>query len=489
MNKLRAQRERKPVSAKDAMVTQRTRRHTSYNGVIASLRAPFASFALKTSLLYCFTASLALADMQAPPPMLPDASNALLPSARTNLGIGTGTLPFGIRDDSAATPAAGGTGNAVGDQLTLNDGCSTHGVLTVATVSSGAVATYNIVKRGSCASVPTNPVGVSSTTGTGAGATFTLNYGPLVAGILHGSLTQNLGNLFIGGTGTTPDVSLYGGEDVALGDYAGGGLKSGAQFSTAVGHNSCGIGGTGTTGASNSCFGTDAGRNIASGAARNTIIGTGAAQNVSGTDNFVLAAGGGNTTALVGGIQNTLIHGGATLATGNGNLVGGFKADVTGSAVSDAVILGGAANGGGNGARGGTDSVVIGGRAGNASLTGSGVYIGRSAAGSNCTSGTLNIIIGNSIDCGSAGQSNFLNIGGLVQGDTSKKHFVLNGTAPTPTAGATDCGTSPTVAMCRPSTTNPATRPGWNRGCGCSSVRIAGAPSARSSVSAMPLTV
>lgn len=132
-------------------------------------------------LLNCLAASLALADMQAPA-MLPDASNAALPTARSNLGIGVTTLPFGIRDDSSATPAAGGSGYVVGDQLTLNDGCATHGVLAVATVSTGAVTAYNIVNRGSCASVPANPVGVLSTTGTGSGATFTLNYGPLGAG-------------------------------------------------------------------------------------------------------------------------------------------------------------------------------------------------------------------------------------------------------------------------------------------------------------------
>src|SRR5205823_4646256 len=114
---------------------------------------------------------------------------------------------FGIRDDSTAAPAAGGTGNAAGDQLTLNDGCATHAVLTVGTVSSGAVTAYNIVNRGSCASPPANPVSVLSTTGIGTGATFTLNWGPqLVAGMAFGSLTNNQGNLILGGE--TPNAGF-----------------------------------------------------------------------------------------------------------------------------------------------------------------------------------------------------------------------------------------------------------------------------------------
>ena len=76
------------------------------------------------------------------------------------------------------TPAAGGTGNAVHDVLTLNDGCATHAQVIVTSVTSGAVTGYSVKNAGSCATAPTNPVAVSSTTGSGSGATFTLAWRP-----------------------------------------------------------------------------------------------------------------------------------------------------------------------------------------------------------------------------------------------------------------------------------------------------------------------
>lgn len=74
-----------------------------------------------------------------------------------------------------ATLGAGGAGYVVGDKITLSNGV----VLTVATVTSGAVATTTIFSAGAVTSgsVPANPVAQVSTTGSGTGATFTLTYG------------------------------------------------------------------------------------------------------------------------------------------------------------------------------------------------------------------------------------------------------------------------------------------------------------------------
>jgi hypothetical protein len=332
----------------------------------------------------------------------------------TGLSSLNGWAPqFGISDSSSQTGLSTGTGNAVGDQLTLNDGCTPHGVLTVNAVSSGAVTKYNIVNRGSCAAVPSNPVGVLSSTGASTNATFTLVYGPLVAGINFGTLTNNLGNLYL--TGESPNVALYGSENSFFGDRAGGAFGGNSSFNAAFGHNACGIGGVAgavVTG-NNNCFGTDAGRNLAAGAVRTSLFGTSAGQNISGADN----TGFGNvafTSNLTSGTQNSGFGAsvGATLATGNGNLLAGYKADVTGSGVNDAVALGGSAAGGGNGMRVGSQSVGVGAKGGNASLTGRGIYLGYSIANTNCTTGNDVIeIFTNAGDCSAAAAANEIQIG------------------------------------------------------------------------------
>ncbi len=92
---------------------------------------------------------------------------------------------------TSAVVAAGGSGYAVGDQITLaTTPASTApigapAVLQVATLSASAVATVSVVNQisgespgqtGSYFSQQTNPVAQSSTTGSGTGATFTLTY-------------------------------------------------------------------------------------------------------------------------------------------------------------------------------------------------------------------------------------------------------------------------------------------------------------------------
>jgi hypothetical protein len=73
---------------------------------------------------------------------------------------------------AAPTVAVGGTGYTVGDTITLPNGV----VLTVATVATTAVATVTMTSPGNltAGAVPTNPVAPVSTSGAGAGATFTL---------------------------------------------------------------------------------------------------------------------------------------------------------------------------------------------------------------------------------------------------------------------------------------------------------------------------
>lgn len=88
---------------------------------------------------------------------------------------------------TAATVVAGGTGYAIGDQITL-EGTPTDdppigapAVLQVATVAGGVILTVSVVTNvfgsvlsGSYFDPPTNPIAQDSTTGSGTGATFNL---------------------------------------------------------------------------------------------------------------------------------------------------------------------------------------------------------------------------------------------------------------------------------------------------------------------------
>ncbi|WP_279603765.1 hypothetical protein [Methylobacterium sp. E-041] len=77
---------------------------------------------------------------------------------------------------ASAAVTAGGTGQAVGDVLTLVGGtCTVQPKFTVATVASGVAATVTLSTPGSCTVLPTAPVATTST-GTGTGATLTPAY-------------------------------------------------------------------------------------------------------------------------------------------------------------------------------------------------------------------------------------------------------------------------------------------------------------------------
>jgi hypothetical protein len=69
----------------------------------------------------------------------------------------------------------GGTGYTVGDILTLVGGTGTAATYTVSTVSSGVVTAISFTSGGAYTTIPTNPV--STTGGTGTGATLTIGFG------------------------------------------------------------------------------------------------------------------------------------------------------------------------------------------------------------------------------------------------------------------------------------------------------------------------
>lgn len=324
-------------------------------------------------------------------------------------GISGWTPTFGVDDSSNGTPAVGGSGYVIGEAITLNDGGSVHAVLTVTTVSGGTVTGFNITNRGNASLIPSNPVGQLSSSGAGTGATFTLSWDALASGLLYGTLVKNSGNLFLGGE--TPSA-FSGTECTFVGDRAGGNIISGA-FTTLLGHNAGGIGaGTSITGATSlTLIGTDAGRNIVTGATRAVIVGDGAAENMSSTDNTIL--GHAAAFGLTSGNQNVVIGGGnPTGTTLKGNVIIGFNADVTVASSRGTVIIGSAETGGGAGAHGGEFSVIIGARAGRATLTGgANNIIGYRVGSTTLTTGIGNYLVGASaaVDTPTAATNNYMN--------------------------------------------------------------------------------
>jgi hypothetical protein len=144
--------------------------------------------------------------------------HALTPAAGTNYtsvpGLALTPAPAGGVNASAGASLAvvgaptvdsGGVGNAVNDVLTLSNGVQ----LKVLTVTGGAVSTVEVVNPGSITgagtATPANPVAVTSTSGAGTGATFTLGWGigPAVDVIPgQGYLTAPTATLTGGGGGT-----------------------------------------------------------------------------------------------------------------------------------------------------------------------------------------------------------------------------------------------------------------------------------------------
>jgi hypothetical protein len=143
------------------------------------------------------------------------ASNPLFVNPAQASTVGDGVVTGGA---STASVASGGTsGFAVNDTITLADGCATHTVLKVATVSSGQVASVTIQTAGVCAAAPANPVSQASTSGVGVGTpTFTMTYAPIAQTLFGGVPPVNgwkinnpnaSGDFWVSDNGVTPSAN------------------------------------------------------------------------------------------------------------------------------------------------------------------------------------------------------------------------------------------------------------------------------------------
>lgn len=186
-------------------------------------------------------------------------------------------------DPASATNVVTGTGYFNGDTVTL----SCPGNWTTNPVVAWGSAPV-VLQSGATFGIP--PFGTvrcaqGSTSGSGTG--FQVQYSLLpVAGILSvGTLASNNGSLIITNwEGLTP--TNIGSESTIYGDKAGTNFTGGGAFwENAYGHNACGQGGHGFSGAgapSNNCFGTDAGRNITQQPPANTFFGNFTGRNIAG---------------------------------------------------------------------------------------------------------------------------------------------------------------------------------------------------------------
>jgi hypothetical protein len=105
------------------------------------------------------------------------------------------------------TLGAPGAGYAVNDTVTLSNGVT----IKVLTVTSGAIATFSVVNAGQVnagQTAPTNPVAQTSTTGSGANATFSLTWGLGTPTIQTGGQGYAIAPTatLVGGTGTAGSV-------------------------------------------------------------------------------------------------------------------------------------------------------------------------------------------------------------------------------------------------------------------------------------------
>ena len=95
-------------------------------------------------------------------------------SAPTTAGGTQATGTVGMQGITT-TLNSGGSGYAIGDTITLTGGTFSQAVvLTVATLSGSAVATFTTSVAGTYTVLPSNPVAQGSTSGSGSGATFNI---------------------------------------------------------------------------------------------------------------------------------------------------------------------------------------------------------------------------------------------------------------------------------------------------------------------------
>lgn len=106
-------------------------------------------------------------------------SYTTIPTLGATIGSGAVLSPR-MKAVTVTAVAAGGTGYAVNDTVTLAGGTNTTpAVLTVTAVSGGVITSASITTPGSYSALPTNPVAQATTSGGGSGATFTMAWGLL----------------------------------------------------------------------------------------------------------------------------------------------------------------------------------------------------------------------------------------------------------------------------------------------------------------------
>jgi hypothetical protein len=174
------------------------------------------------------------------PPFVEPSFNATPTTTSPYQINGVAAMTYSVMTNSTQTPASGGTGNTAGDNLTLNDGCSSHAIFTVLTAPGGSVATWKIKpgNAGICLTPPKNPVTVLSSSGSGQQTTFNLTWGPTPGGqdltgaisVAGGIATAN--NPFT--IGPTTFTASGCSNNTLLGSGAAGSFKSGTSGTCTV---------------------------------------------------------------------------------------------------------------------------------------------------------------------------------------------------------------------------------------------------------------
>jgi hypothetical protein len=140
--------------------------------------------------------------------------NMGVPSPVTALTVATSTPITG------ATVVSGGTGYSVGNTLTVQGGTGTAATLTVSAVSSGVITAVTVASGGSYSVLPTNPVSVTSSPG--SGATFTLTYPAVTTSVYVYTYLSTFGSITeeSGPSPATSPLSTYFGNAVNLSGFA-----------------------------------------------------------------------------------------------------------------------------------------------------------------------------------------------------------------------------------------------------------------------------
>lgn len=238
------------------------------------------------------------------------------------------------------------------------------GGLTGATVSLVmSLESWTVCDCGRYTAIPTNPVSQASTTGSGTGATFTLNWGPIAATVDAAGLggAGNDGRFALGGGDPTTFAAQIncGPENTYLGESAGLWSNTGG-FNTGIGAGANGglLGAVPLRGQANTAVGCDCMRNVGPTAGACTAVGQAALRSVTGSWNTGIGQQAGfNTTSgyanvFIGynsgisnttGVENVVIGEsvGSTTLNGNNNILIGTTSstDLT-AGVNNTIIIG-----------------------------------------------------------------------------------------------------------------------------------------------------